>query len=164
MVFSEERKQMAATKTRLKAELAKALRAKDEFTKSTIRMMLAAITVEEVAGKVARELSDAEELAVITKERRKRLDSAATYAEAGRPELAEKENAEAEFMAAYLPTPLTDEELNALVEAEVAKVRAAGETPTMKHMGALVKAVNAAAAGRAPGAEVAARVKAALLG
>jgi len=164
MVFSEERKQMAATKTRLKAELAKALRAKDEFTKSTIRMMLAAITVEEVAGKVARELSDAEELAVITKERRKRLDSAATYAEAGRPELAEKENAEAEFMAAYLPTPLTDEELDALVEAEVAKVRAAGETPTMKHMGALVKAVNAAAAGRAPGAEVAARVKAAILG
>ena len=137
---------MAATKTRLKAELAKALRAKDEFTKSTIRMMLAAITVEEVAGKVARELSDGEELAVITKERRKRLDSAATYAEAGRPELAEKENAEAEFMAAYLPTPLTDEELEALVEAEVAKVRAAGETPTMKHMGALVKAVNAAAA------------------
>ena len=69
---------MAATKTRLKAELAKALRAKDEFAKSTIRMMLAAITVEEVAGKVARELSDVEELAVITKERHKRLDSAAT--------------------------------------------------------------------------------------
>ena len=59
---------------------------------------------------------------------------------------------------------MTDEELDALVEAEVAKVRAAGETPTMKHMGALVKAVNAAAAGRAPGAEVAARVKAAILG
>lgn len=164
MVSSKERKQMAATKTRLKAELAKALRAKDEFTKSTIRMMLAAITVEEVAGKVARELSDAEELAVITKERRKRLDSAATYAEAGRPELAEKENAEAEFMAGYLPAPLTDEELGALVNAEIAKVRAAGETPTMKHMGAVVKAVNAVAAGRAPGAEVAARVKAALLG
>ena len=66
--------------------------------------------------------------------------------------------------AITLPTPLTDEELDALVEAEVAKVRAAGETPTMKHMGALVKAVNAAAAGRAPGAEVAARVKAAILG
>ena len=146
MVSSKERKQMAATKTRLKAELAKALRAKDEFTKSTIRMMLAAITVEEVAGKVARELSDAEELAVITKERRKRLDSAATYAEAGRPELAEKENAEAEFMAGYLPAPLTDEELGALVDAEIAKVRAAGETPTMKHMGAVVKAVNAVAA------------------
>ncbi len=154
---------MAATKTRLKAELAKALRAKDEFAKSTIRMMLAAITVEEVAGKVARELSDVEELAVITKERHKRLDSAATYAQAGRPELAEKETAEAEFMTDYLPAPLTDEELDSLVEAEVAKVKAAGETPTMKHMGAIVKAVNAAAAGRAPGAEVAARVKTALL-
>ena len=154
---------MAATKTRLKAELARALRAKDEFSKSTIRMMLAAITVEEVAGKVARELSDAEELA-ITKERRKRLDSAATYAEAGRPELAEKEYAEADFIAGYLPAPLTDEELDALVAAEIAKVKADGQTPSMKHMGTVVKAVNAAAAGRAPGAEVAARVKAMLLG
>ena len=155
---------MAATKTRLKAELARALRAKDEFSKSTIRMMLAAITVEEVAGKVARELSDTEELAVITKERRKRLDSAATYAEAGRPELAEKEYAEADFIAGYLPAPLTDEELDALVEAEVAKVKADGQTPSMKHMGTVVKAVSAAAAGRAQGAEVAARVKAMLLG
>lgn len=109
-------------------------------------------------------MSDAEELAVITKERRKRLDSAATYAEAGRPELAEKEHAEADFMADYLPAPLTDEELDALVEAEVAKVKAGGHAPSMKHMGAVVKAVNAAAAGRAQGAEVAARVKAMLLG
>ena len=64
---------MAATKTRLKAELAKALRAKDEFTKSTIRMMLAAITVEEVAGKVARELSDAKELAVAERSEERRV-------------------------------------------------------------------------------------------
>lgn len=150
---------MAETKTRLKTDLATAMRAKDEFAKSTIRMLLAAITVEEVAGKVARELSDAEEIAVIIKEQRKRRDSAETYAEAGRQELADKENAEAEFMAAYLPAPLTSEELDALVAAEVAKVT----EPSMKHMGAVVKAVNAAAAGRAPGAEVAARVKAALL-
>ncbi len=155
---------MAATKTRLKAELAKALRAKDEFTKSTIRMMLAAITVEEMAGKEARDLTDAEELAVITKERRKRLDSAAIYAEAGRQELADKETAEAEFMASYLPAPLTGEELDALVAAEIGKVEQSGQTPSMKHMGAIVKAVNTAAAGRVPGAEVAARVKAALLG
>ncbi|MDO5094142.1 MAG: GatB/YqeY domain-containing protein [Propionibacteriaceae bacterium] len=155
---------MAATKTRLQADLANALRAKDEFAKSTIRMMLAAITVEEVAGNVARALSDAEELAVLTKEQRKRRDSAETYAEAGRQELADREAAEAEFIAAYLPAPLTAEELDELVAAEIAKVVEAGEPLSMKHMGPLVKAVNAVAQGRAPGAEVAARVKAAIQG
>ncbi len=155
---------MAATKTRLKSDLADALRAKNEFAKSTIRMLLAAITVEEVAGDVARELNDDEELAVITKEQRKRRDSAETYAEAGRQELADKENAEAEFMAAYLPAPLTSEELDELVSAEIAKARESGESLSIKHMGSLVKAVNAVARGRAPGAEIAARVKAALQG
>ena len=155
---------MAATKTRLKADLANALRAKDEFAKSIIRMMLAAITVEEVAGDVARELSDDEELAVLTKEQRKRRDSAETYAEAGRQELADKESAEAELIAAYLPAPLTAEELDELVAVEVAKIKEGGEPLSMKHMGPLVKAVNAVAQGRAPGAEVAARVKAAIQG
>lgn len=155
---------MTATKTRLGAELAEALCVEDESTKSMIRMMLVTITVEEVAGKVTRELSDGEGLAVIAKERRKRLDSAATYAEVGRPELAEKEDVEVELVAACLSTPLTDEELDALVEVEVAKVRAVGETSTTKHMGAFVKAANAVAVGRAPGAEMAARVKAAILG
>ncbi len=150
---------MAATKTRLKADLATAIRAKDEVAKSTIRMLLAAITMKETGGKVARELSDAEEIAVLTEERDKRRDSAHTYAEAGRQELADKENAEAEFVAAYLPAPLSSEELDALIAAEVAKV----DQPSMKDMGAIVKAVKTQAAGRAQGAEIAARVKAALL-
>ncbi len=149
---------MAATKTQLKADLATALRAKDEFTKSVIRMMLAAITVEEVAGTQARDLSDAEEIAVITKEQRKRRDSAATYAEAGRVDLAAKETKEAEFMSAYLPAPLTADELAALVAEEIAAV----ENATMKSMGQIVKAVNARAAGRAEGKQVAALVRAAL--
>lgn len=149
---------MAATKTRLKKELADALRAKDEFAKSVIRMMMAAITVEEVAGDVARELSDEEEIAVITKEQRKRRDSAATYAEAGRAELAAKEEQEAEFMAAYLPAPLTEEELQTIVTEEVAAVPDAG----MKQMGAIIKAVNARVAGRAEGRTIAALVRAAL--
>ena len=149
---------MAATKTRLKKELADALRAKDEFAKSVIRMMMAAITVEEVAGDVARELSDEEEIAVITKKQRKRRDSAATYAEAGRAELAAKEEQEAEFMAAYLPAPLTEEELQTIVTEEVAAVPDAG----MKQMGAIIKAVNARVAGRAEGRTIAALVRAAL--
>lgn len=150
---------MSATKERLKKDLAAALRAKDEAAKTTIRMLLAAITVEEVAGDTARELNDAEELAVVTKEARKRRDAAQTYADAGRQDLAEKESSEAEFIATYLPAPLTAGELTALVDAEIA---ALDEPPTMKQMGALVKAVSAKAEGRAEGKAIAAQVRARL--
>lgn len=153
---------MGASKERLKTDLAAALRARDEVAKTNIRSLLAAIGNEEVAGAVARALSDDEEIAVITREQRKRKDSAETYADAGRQDLADKEQAEADFIAAYLPRPLTAEELGALVDDEVGAVLAAGETPTMKHMGRIVKAVNARAAGRADGAQVAALVRSAL--
>lgn len=153
---------MGASKERLKTDLAAALRARDEAAKTNIRSLLAAIGNEEVAGEVARSLSDAEEVAVITKEQRKRKDSAETYAQAGRQDLADKEQSEADFIATYLPLPLTDQELQELVDAEVQAVRAAGESPSMKHMGATVKAVNSKAAGRADGAKVAALVRSAL--
>ncbi|MGV8845462.1 GatB/YqeY domain-containing protein [Tessaracoccus sp.] len=153
---------MAATKQRLKSDLADALRAKDEFAKSNIRMLMGAITVVEVAGDSAHSLSDAEELDVVVKEQRKRKDSAETYAEAGRQELADRETAEAEFMARYLPTPLTRDEVAAMVAAEMAGLRTRGELPSMKHMGGLVKAINAQAAGRAEGKLVAELVRAAL--
>jgi len=147
---------MAATKDRLKRDLAAALRAKDEAAKMNIRMMMGAITVAEVAGDTARELSHAEELAVVTKEMRQRRDAAATYAEAGRADLAEKESAEAEFISRYLPAPLTEDELVALVDDAIA---ALGEAPTMKHMGAIVKAVGAKAEGRADGKQIATLVR-----
>lgn len=153
---------MGASKERLKADLAGALRAKDELAKTNIRSLLGAIGNEEVAGDTARQLSDDEELKVITREQRKRKDSAETYAEAGRHDLADRENAEAEFISAYLPRPLTADELQALVDAEVAKVTDAGETPSMKHMGGIVRAVNQVAAGRADGATVAQLVRSAL--
>lgn len=153
---------MASTTDRLKKDLAEAMRAKDEHAKTTIRMMMGAIRNEQVAGEQARELSDAEELAVITKEMRKRREAATTYYEAGREDLAEKETAEAEFMTRYLPAPLTDAELETIVTEEVGKVRATGEEPSMKHMGAIVKAVNARAEGRADGGVVAQRVRAQL--
>lgn len=153
---------MGSTKRQLKSDLADALRAKDDFAKSNIRMLMAAITVEEVAGASHRELSDSEEVDVVAREQRKRNDSATTYADAGRPELAEKEAAESEYMARYLPVPLTTGEVETLVQEEVDAVRATGGTPTMKNMGALVKAVNARAAGRAEGKVVAALVRSAL--
>ncbi|MHA6525184.1 GatB/YqeY domain-containing protein [Tessaracoccus sp. G1721] len=150
---------MGATKDRLKRDLAAALRAKDEAAKTTIRMVMAAIGVEEVAGATARELSDAEELAVVAREMRKRRESAATYAEAGREDLAGRETSEAEFIAGYLPTPLTHQQLEQMVDEEVGRL---GETPTMKHMGSLVKAVTARAEGRAEGKTIASLVRARL--
>lgn len=153
---------MGASKERLKADLAAALRARDEHAKTTIRALMAAIATEEVAGDTARELSDDEELKVITREQRKRRESAETYADAGRDDLATKEAAEADFIAAYLPQPLTAEELQVIVDEEVAAVRAAGEEPSMRNMGSIVKAVNTRAAGRADGGTVAGLVRAAL--
>lgn len=147
---------MGATKTQLKQDLAAALRAKDEAAKTTIRMVMAAIGVEEVAGDTARALSDAEELAVVAKEMRKRRESAATYADAGRADLAVKETAEADFIARYLPTPLTESEVAALVDDEISRLDGA---PTMKQMGGLVKAVTARADGRAEGRVIAALVR-----
>ncbi len=153
---------MGSIKQQLRADLTDALRAKDEFAKSNVRMLMAAIKTEEVAGDSPRELSDGEEIDVVAKEQRKRRDSAETYAGAGRTDLADKEAAEAEFMARYLPVPLTRDEVKALVSEEVETLIATGETPSMKHMGTLVKTVNARAAGRAEGKVVAELVRGAL--
>ncbi|MCT1459943.1 GatB/YqeY domain-containing protein [Aestuariimicrobium sp. p3-SID1156] len=154
---------MGVLKDRLKADLVTAMKARDEAAKSNLRMAIAAIGVEEVAGASARELSEAEEIGVLTKEVSKRRDSAEAYAAGGRPELAEKENSEAEFLSQYLPAPLTEDELDQIVAEEVAAAEASlGEKPGMKQMGQVVKAVNTRVAGRAPGAQVAAKVRASL--
>jgi uncharacterized protein YqeY len=139
------------------------MKAHDELTKSTLRMAVAAIKNEQVAGKEARELSDAEVLGVLNREVAKRRDSAEAYTAGNRPELAEKELAEIEVLQRYLPAALTDAELDAIVTEEVAAAAAQlGSAPTMRQLGLVIKAVNARAAGRAEGATVAAKVKAAL--
>lgn len=154
---------MAELAEQLKVDLTAAMKARDDAAKSTLRMAIAALRNESVAGDEARELTLAEEQAVLTKEVRKREDSAQTYADANRPELAEKEAAEAKFLAAYLPAALNDDELKALVGEEVAKAEAElGAKPTMKQMGGIVRAVNERAAGRADGKTVAGLVRAAL--
>ena len=145
-------------KDQLRADLAVAMRAKDEAAKMNIRMTLGAIQTEEVAGEVARELSNDEELAVVQREVRKRRDSAEAYASAGRQELADKETAEADWLSRYLPAALTEDELAAIVAEEVAAVEGA----SMKNMGQIIKAVNARAEGRAEGKTIAALVRSAL--
>lgn len=149
---------MGALKDQLHHDMTNAMKARDLPTVSTLRMAMAAIANAEVAGKEAKQLSDAEEIAVLQKEVASRKDSAEAYNAGGRPELAAKELTEVEVLAKYLPAPLTDEELTTIVDEEV-KAAAGDDAPTMKHMGAIIKAVNARAAGRAEGGRVAAMVK-----
>ena len=148
---------------KLHTDMVAALKAREGDLVTTLRMAIGALKNEKVAGKQARELSEAEEVAVLQREVRTRKDSAQAYTDGNRPELAAKELAEAEVLARYLPSMLSEAELDVVVAEEVAAAEAsAGEKPTMRQMGAIIKAVNGRVAGRAEGASVAAKVKAAL--
>jgi hypothetical protein len=150
-------------KARLRADLTAAMKARDTLTTGTIRLALAAITTAEVSGTTAKELSDAEVMAVLGKEVRKRAEAAEAFAGAGRPEQAAKEEAEAAVLTSYLPVPLTDDEVSDLVAKAVADVAASTGAPvTMRQMGLVIKQVQAAAAGRADGSRISAAAKAAL--
>lgn len=152
-------------KERLRADLTAAMKARDTLTTATLRLALAAVTNAEVAGTQARELSDAEVVAVLQKEVRKRGEAAEAFAGAGRDEQAAKERAEAQVLSGYLPQKLTDAEVDDLVAAAVAAVTAStGAAPTMRQMGLVIKDVQARAAGRADGSRIAAAVKLALSG
>ena len=161
--MSEETGRHGPVTTKLKADLVTAIKAGDDQAKAALRMAISALQNAEVAGEAMRALSKDEELAVLQREVKTRRESAETYASAGRPELAANETAEADYLSRYLPQPLTTDELTALVDAQVAALTAErGSAPTMKDMGALVRAVNEQAAGRADGGTVAAMVKARL--
>jgi uncharacterized protein YqeY len=134
-----------------------ALRAREELRLGTLRMVLSAIQNEEVAGKSARELTDDEVQNVLTREGKKRRESAEAFEAAGRTELASKERAEGEIIAAYLPAQLSDDELAEIVSGALAEAGLAGGG--MPQMGAAMKAANAKVAGRAEGGRVAAVVR-----
>lgn len=151
---------MSTLKEQLRADLTTAMKARDELVKATLRMTLAAIGVAEVAGTQARQLDDAEVLKVITKEARKRAESAEAFAAGGREELAARERAEGEVLARYLPTQLSDDELDTVARAAVdAHAGETGEQPGPRQMGLVMKRASAAVAGRADGGRVAAAVK-----
>lgn len=154
---------MAELKTQLRSDLTDAMKAKDKLRTATLRMLLAAITTEEVAGKQSRELTDADVLKVLAKESKKRGEAAEIYTENGRGDLAANERAEARVIDEYLPTPLTDAELADAVDTAIAEVaEQLGERPSMRQMGQVMKVATAIAAGKADGARISAAVKARL--
>jgi uncharacterized protein len=142
-------------KARLQRDLHDAMRARDRVRAGTLRMTLTSITTAEVAGDEARELTDDEVLKVIAKEAKKRKESAAAFAGAGRSELAATEEAELAVLEGYLPEQLGDDELRAIVQRAVESTGASG----MPQMGQVMKAAQGEVAGRADGGRVAAVVK-----
>lgn len=151
---------MAELKDRLRADLTDAMKTQDKLRTATLRMVLAAIQSEEVAGKQARELSDEDVMKVLARESKKRGEAAEIYTQNGRGELAAEEHAEAQIIDEYLPTPLDDAEVAHLVDTAIAQVaEQIGERPSVKQMGLVMKAATEIAAGKADGARLSAAVK-----
>ena len=148
---------MSALKDRLRADLTAAMYTRDELRASTIRMVLTAITNAEVAGKEARQLTDEDVIGVLSTEAKKRREAATAFAEGGRTEMAEKEQAEAAVIADYLPAQLSEAEIVDLVTAAVEQTGAAGEG--MRAMGKVMGILTPQTKGRADGAVVAAEVR-----
>jgi uncharacterized protein YqeY len=148
---------MSELKDRLRSDLTTAIKARDEVRSSTLRMVLAAITNAEVAGKVARDLSDDDIVGVLSTEAKKRREAASAFTDAGRTELADKETAEAAVIADYLPEQLDADAITEIVTAAVVQTGAAGEG--MRAMGKVMGVVQPQVRGRADGAAVAAEVK-----
>jgi len=146
---------MPELKARLQSDLNQAMKSRDQLRTATLRMTLAAITTEEVAGAQARELSDDEVQRVITRETRKRREAAEAFDQAGRAELADRERAEGALLKNYLPKQLDDAELAELVRAAVLE---AGATEP-RQLGAVMKLVQPRVAGRADGRRVSNEVR-----
>ena len=152
---------MTSLKDTLKADLNTAMKARAELEVSTLRMVLAAVMNAEVAGAEAVTLTDDQVLAVMMAEAKKRSEAAEVYDQAGRAESATKERAELAVIERYLPAALSDDELITIVNEEVAKAAAEGNTGG-KAMGLVVKAVRARAGAGVDGGRVASLVKSAL--
>jgi len=133
-----------------------AMRAGDKSRLTVIRMLKAAIQRREVDERI--ELEDAGVLKAVEKLVKQGQDSAEQFTKGGRPELADKELAEIEILKAYLPEPLSDAELDALLDAAIAATGAA----SLRDMGKVMNIIREQAQGRADMGVVSGRVKARL--
>jgi len=133
---------------RVKGDIATAMKAGERERVSALRMVSSELQKAEKAG-------DADELLVLQRERKRRLEAADAYRAAGHEERAESEQREADLIATYLPEQLSDEELHAIVGDVVAE---SGAT-SPKEMGKVMSLVMPRVKGRADGKRVSAAVK-----
>lgn len=132
------------------------MRAKDKLRLGTIRMAQAAVKQKEIDDRV--ELTDADVLSILTKLVKQRDDAASQYRDADRLDLAETEEAEAEILKTFLPSPLTDDELGALIDQAVTETGA----NSMAQMGAVMGWLKPKVTGRADMGRLSGQIKARL--
>ena len=145
---------MATLKQRLQADVVAHMKAGNKTALTTVRNVLGEIGTKEKSGKTPVELDDAQTTAVLQKEAAKRRDTARIYTEAGEAERAAAELAEAEVIEAYLPEPLSEADVEAIVDEIIAGLKADGTEPSMRQMGVVMKPVTAKVAGRFDGKAV----------
>jgi uncharacterized protein len=136
---------------RVKEDVALAMKARERDRVAALRMILSELQKDAKEG-------SGDEVAVLRRERKRRLDAASAFREGGRPELAEGEEAEARVIEDYLPAELSDEELGAIVASAVRSTGASSP----RDMGAVMKVAMGEVAGRADGRRVSAQVREAL--
>jgi uncharacterized protein YqeY len=135
----------------LRTDITTAMKAGEKTRVGALRLVLSELQRDSKEGA-------GDELAVLRRERKRRLDAAAQFRDGGRPELAEQEESEAELIATYLPAELGDDELQAIVAQAIADTGATGP----RDMGQVMKAVMAASKGQADGKRASASVREAL--
>ncbi len=146
-------------KQKIADDMKDAMKAKDQPRLEALRMIKAALMAKEVATGAFKELTEAEEVAVLQALVKQRRDSIDQYTKAGRADLADKEAADLKVAEKYLPAGPTDAEMAAAIDAAVAETGAAGP----KDMGKVMKALKDKFAGKAvDGGALSARVKARL--
>ncbi len=140
---------------RLREDLTAAMKRRDELATSALRMALAAVQEAVVSGKEARDLDDDEILKILYKQVKRREEAAEAFRNAGRADRADRELAERDVLAVYLPAALSPGELEAIVD----EVLSEGGFSGMAAMGPAMKAVTARVAGRADGKTVSTLVR-----
>ena len=132
----------------VRGDMTTAMKAGEKDRVGALRLVLSELQKAQKDG-------NGDDLAVLRRERKRRLEAAEQFRGGGRPELAEQEEAEAKIIEGYLPAELDDSELDAMVAAAIAETGARGP----KDMGQVMKAVMARAGGRADGKRASARVR-----
>jgi hypothetical protein len=135
----------------VRGDMTSAMKAGEKVRVGALRLVLSELQKAQKDG-------DGDELAVLRRERKRRLEAAEQFRGGGRPELAEQEEAEAKLIEGYMPPELDDTELDAIVAAAIAETGASDP----KDMGQVMKAVMAKTGGRADGKRASARVREAL--
>lgn len=150
---------MSSLIDQIATEIKEAMKAKDQVSLTVLRSLKSEIQKTTIAKYGADgKLDDAESVSVVRKAIKQRQDSVASFRDAGREELAEKEEAEITILEKYLPQALSEDEIDKMIDDAIAEVGATSK----KEMGQVMKIVQAAAAGRAEGKVLSQKVMAKL--